>query len=239
MEQMKAGGQKQARAGAAANRGAPRDGFSVVGRPLLALPRCVPLLHGWGEGSLGRVRGGGAEPEPGQPAPQAAARHDTRPRLLPRPAPCRKRSAEAEVPGREGGREGGSNVRRWLGSPYRPVWRAPPQAPSQACRQKCMQSPPVPPHPTPPHPLRCGTNSSTHPLVNQVLVLLQVGRGADEQDAKHRHVQQHLAKEAVLLVQQAHACGGRRGRAGAGGRAGERGVPCTGPLLPFPCRPPV
>lgn len=48
-------------------------------------------------------------------------------------------------------------------------------------------------------------------LVDQVLVLVNVRGGADEQDGKHADVQQHLADEAVLLVQQAHTCDGKGG----------------------------
>lgn len=202
-------------------------GFSVVGRPLLALPRCVPLLHGGGRGVW---EGSGAVV---QSQSQDSLPHRLLPATTPAPACCRaphlvvKGLQRRRFRGGRGGERGAATS--GAGWALRTaLCGAPPRRhhPRHAGRNACSR-PPCPP--TPPHPLRCGTNSSTHPLVNQVLVLLQVGRGADEQDAKHRHVQQHLAKEAVLLVQQADACG----------RAGERGVPCTGPLLPFPCRPPV
>lgn len=39
-------------------------------------------------------------------------------------------------------------------------------------------------------------------LVQQVLVLVKVRCCADQQHSKHRQVQQQLAQEAVLLVQQ-------------------------------------
>ena len=53
----------------------------------------------------------------------------------------------------------------------------------------------------------CGTTVPVHKLS---LVLVKVGGGADEEDAKHAHVKQHLADERLLLVQQAHACRTKR-----------------------------